>query len=145
MTSRFAIAVHIMGMLAVVERCGDCSPMPSCRIAESIHTHPARVRQVMSELVRAGIVETRRGAGGGARLARPASEITLRQVYEAVGRDEALFTTPPGGPNEQCAVAPHINSWLESLFNDIEEVLMGRLGEVTLCQLQNTVYTKMER
>ncbi|MFN3200899.1 MAG: Rrf2 family transcriptional regulator [Bradymonadia bacterium] len=143
MTSRFAISVHILGMLAVFERSKPGCSMTSNAIAKSICTHPVVVRKVMAELQRAGIIETRRGAGGGARLARCASTITLRQVYESIGRDEVLFTTPPGGPNEKCAVAPHINTWLTVLFNDIEEVLKSRLGEITLCRLQATVYDQM--
>ena len=100
MTSRFATAVHILGMLAVEEQRSPGGSTCSREIAESICTHPVVVRKVMAELQRAGIIETRRGAGGGARLARSASDITLRQVYDSVGRDEVLFTTPPGGPKQ---------------------------------------------
>lgn len=41
-------------------------------------------------LVRDGLVQTVRGAGGGLRLAKPAEEITLRHVIEAVEGPLAL-------------------------------------------------------
>jgi Rrf2 family protein len=42
------------------------------------------LEQVFQRLRRAGLVTARRGPGGGHRLARAASEITLRDVVEAV-------------------------------------------------------------
>ncbi len=42
------------------------------------------VEAILGELRRAGIVRTQRGAEGGYALARPATEITLGQVFRAV-------------------------------------------------------------
>lgn len=40
--------------------------------------------QILNDLRRAGLIESRRGKAGGYLLARPADAITLRQVVEAV-------------------------------------------------------------
>lgn len=40
--------------------------------------------QILNDLRRAGLVDSRRGKSGGYLLARPADSITLRQVVEAV-------------------------------------------------------------
>jgi Rrf2 family transcriptional regulator, cysteine metabolism repressor len=40
--------------------------------------------QILNDLRRAGLIESRRGKAGGYLLARPADQITLRQVVEAV-------------------------------------------------------------
>lgn len=40
--------------------------------------------KVMRQLVRAGLVNSIRGPGGGFTLAKPASEITLMEVFEAI-------------------------------------------------------------
>jgi Rrf2 family protein len=40
--------------------------------------------RIMARLSRAGLVESEQGRGGGSRLARPASKITLREAVEAV-------------------------------------------------------------
>lgn len=44
--------------------------------------HSAKVER---QLVRSGILETERGPAGGARLARPSAEITILEIYIAVG------------------------------------------------------------
>ena len=61
---------------------------------------PARyLEQIFQRLRRAGLVASRRGPGGGYLLARPAAEITLREVVEAVEGPlaEALSPGPPAG------------------------------------------------
>ena len=57
------------------------------------------VPQVMGDLVRAGLVANRRGRHGGYRLARPATEISLLAVVEAVEGDGRRRTCVlRGGP-----------------------------------------------
>jgi Rrf2 family protein len=53
-------------------------------LGEQIGASQAHLVKVLQSLTRAGLVATERGPRGGARLARPAREITLLQVYEAV-------------------------------------------------------------
>ena len=53
-------------------------------IAEAQAIPGSRLTKVLQELARADLVRTYRGSGGGVALARPAAEITVRQVYEAV-------------------------------------------------------------
>jgi len=52
------------------------------------------LEQVFFMLRRGGLVVSIRGPGGGFRLARPAAEISLREILSAVGED-ADFTGPP--------------------------------------------------
>ena len=54
-------------------------------ISETLGFSPNHSAKVVQQLVRAGILETERGPAGGARLARPAAEITALQVHAAVG------------------------------------------------------------
>ena len=54
-------------------------------ICEDLGFSPNHSAKVVQQLVRAGILETERGPAGGARLARPAAEITALQVHAAVG------------------------------------------------------------
>jgi Rrf2 family protein len=61
---------------------------------------PARyLEQIFQRLRRAKLVTSKRGPGGGYSLARPASEITLREVVEAIagGLVDALRMPPPRG------------------------------------------------
>lgn len=54
--------------------------------------------QILSDLRRAGIVESRRGQAGGYLLARPAEAITLGQVVDAI--DPALLQSTVAGNGE---------------------------------------------
>jgi Rrf2 family protein len=58
----------------------------------------ALVRRVVTRLASAGIIETTRGPEGGIQLARPAADISLLQVVEAMEGPLAL---------NRCAVEPH--------------------------------------
>ena len=58
-------------------------------IAKTIAGSEAHLAKVMRRLVRARLVKSTRGPGGGFKMARQADEITLLDIYEAVeGRFE---------------------------------------------------------
>ncbi len=54
------------------------------QMAEALDASQAHLSKVLQRLTRAGIIESMRGPGGGYELARPAKEISLKQVYEAI-------------------------------------------------------------
>lgn len=76
----FAAAIQA---LIVLDQSGD-EVCPSGAIADQLRAHAVFLRRVLATLVRAGIVEAREGREGGYRLARPASAITLADVYRAI-------------------------------------------------------------
>jgi Rrf2 family protein len=53
-------------------------------IASRQNVPPAFLTKILARLAAEGIVDTHRGVKGGIRLARPATEITLLQVVEAI-------------------------------------------------------------
>jgi Rrf2 family protein len=59
-------------------------PCSSAEIAQDVDAHAVFMRRVLAHLVRTGIVQAYEGRTGGYRLARPASQITLADVYHAV-------------------------------------------------------------
>lgn len=73
------------------------------RVISERQAIPARyLEQIFQRLRRAGLVSSKRGPGGGYTLARPAAEITLREVVEAVEGplEEAADMEPAGaGPS----------------------------------------------
>jgi Rrf2 family cysteine metabolism transcriptional repressor len=80
--------------IAAVElarRDGSGGPVGMKAICEG-QAVPARfLVQILLQLKRAGLVTSVRGVGGGYRLARPAAEITLRDIHSAVeGRPEVV-------------------------------------------------------
>ena len=74
-------AIHGLIYLA---RAGGEKPVLLADIASSIKVPKEYMRKIFQMMTRGGLIVGRRGAGGGYRLARPAEELTLRQVVEAV-------------------------------------------------------------
>jgi Rrf2 family protein len=128
MNTRFAVATHLLSFLSVAgERL-----VTSDQVAASVNTHPALLRRLLSSLRAAGLVETQLGPGGGARLAKPAAEITLLEVYRAVERDDDLFALGRLSPNPECPMGAHIRDTLESVLAAPQEALRHALAQVTI-------------
>jgi Rrf2 family protein len=62
----------------------DGTPVKGERLATSQSIPLRFLENILLQLRHAGIVESRRGADGGYRLARPAAEITLADVIRAI-------------------------------------------------------------
>src|SRR6185503_2877206 len=56
----------------------------TAQIAREQKIPPTFLAKIMSQLAACGIVHTARGAHGGVRLARPADEVSLLEVVEAI-------------------------------------------------------------
>lgn len=86
---------------------------------------------ILNDLRRAGIVATQRGAEGGSRLARPATDITVADVMRAIaGPLAAVRDVPPEhlaytGPAER----------LPEVWVAVRAALRGVLEHVTLADL----------
>jgi Rrf2 family protein len=138
MTSRFTLAAHILGMLAWSER-ARARPVTSEEMAKSINTNPVVVRRVLSDLKRASLVETKRGVGGGVRLARAADAITLEDAYEAIEEGEELFGRHPSGPNPCCQIGPLVAEFMEEVHGRAERALKRSLREVTIASMSREI------
>lgn len=86
-TRRTDYAVRMLLELAALGEREHLSTRELCRLQGIPH---AFARRIVTELAAAGLVVTRRGSGGGAQLARPASSITIFDVVVALGDDVAL-------------------------------------------------------
>lgn len=101
-------------------------------IAQAQHLSLAYLEQLFGPLRRAGLVASARGPGGGYRLARPAAQISISEIANAV--DEPIQTTrcEEGGPGclagQRCLTH---DLWAE-LGNQIRLFLEGlTLADVT--------------
>src|SRR2546428_344982 len=70
-------------MVELARHDGD-GPTPLAEVAETDGLPLAYLEHLVARLRRAGLVESRRGARGGYLLARPAAEITMAEIVEAL-------------------------------------------------------------
>ena len=79
------------------------------QIAQMISTNAVVVRRMMAGLRERGIVSSEKGHGGGWQLACPLAEISLRDVYEAVGHPP-LFNIGPQADPSPCLVEQAVDA-----------------------------------
>ncbi|MCA3186614.1 MULTISPECIES: Rrf2 family transcriptional regulator [unclassified Cupriavidus] len=132
-SSRFAVAVHILTLLAQAE-----GPVPSSMIAGSVGTNPALIRRMIGTLTEAGFVTTSMGSTGGATLARPASDITLLDVFRAT-ETTALITLHQSAPNPACMVGREITGALQAVADRAQAAMDASLAEITIASMLGEV------
>lgn len=105
----------------------------SARMAESLGTNPVTVRRLLGRLVDAGLVQTQTGPGGGARLNRPPTQITVDDVFEAVGRP--AFVRGQEREPARCDIAECVPRVLDRLNDAIEAKAAPIMRRTTLQKL----------
>ena len=135
--SRLSGVLHVL--LHMAEQSG---PATSETLAKAMSTNPVVIRRIMAGLREQGYVRSEKGHGGGWTLARDLAEITLRDIYDALGRPSLLAmgnrTETPG-----CLVEQAVNTALDKAFHDAEALLLARLGDVTLAALSADFHARL--
>jgi DNA-binding IscR family transcriptional regulator len=108
--------------------------MTSERIGQMLGTNATVVRRTMAGLREAGYVSSVKGHGGGWTLARPLSDITLLDVYKALGAPE-LFALGMATDAPDCLVEQAVNASLGQTLQEAERRLLARFGEVRLSEI----------
>jgi DNA-binding IscR family transcriptional regulator len=113
----------------------EAGPVTSRALAKTMNTNPVVVRRVMAGLRNKGYIKSEKGHGGGWKLACDFSVLTLREIYLALGRPSLLAI---GNRSESpgCPVEKAVNAALNPVFQQVEDLLLSRLGEVTLAMLR---------
>jgi len=135
--SRLSGVLHVL--LHMAEQSG---PQTSEALARAMRTNPVVVRRIMAGLRDQGFVHSEKGHGGGWTIVRDFAEVTLRDIYDALGQPEILAlgnrTEAPG-----CLVEQAVNAALGQAFDEAETALLRRFGEVTLAQLSADFHARL--
>ncbi|ALN61537.1 MULTISPECIES: SUF system Fe-S cluster assembly regulator [Lysobacter] len=105
--------------------------LSASELAERAGLEAPTVSKLLKPLAQAGLVEGFRGANGGYRLARPADEIGLIEIVEAMegplGMTECSVHEGNCGLEHQCGVRAN--------WRRINDVVIEALSNVTLAQM----------
>lgn len=133
-------ALHCSTVLALVP---PNNAMPAAKLAEFHGVPPAYLAKTLQALARAGIVSSEPGRRGGYRLARPADQVTILDVVEAVEGKASSFRCSEirrRGParvqaglySPVCAIADVMHradaAWRDELRKTTLADLLTRLG-----------------
>ena len=116
-STKFTIAIHL---LAAVDYFGETQKVTSDFLAASIGSNPVIIRNIMSDLRNAGIIEIKRGPGGIA-ITRPLDQITFYDVYEAVEKNKEDLFRFHENPSPLCPVGRNIHSALDGELEEVQK------------------------
>ena len=119
-------ATHILAYLDIFKD-GDRS---SKQIAASIEANPSVVRSLMSDLRRAGLIQSQQGAPN-ATLAKDPANITLLDVYHALNMNHDLLHIDPK-TNPNCLVGANIQDTLNEVYAQVQVAAEAQLQATTL-------------
>lgn len=127
--SKLSSILHVLLHMAHYNR-----PLTSEALAGFLSTNPVVVRRTLAGLRDAGYVDSTKGHGGGWVLVCDLQQITLRQIYEAVGAPP-VFAMGNRMDEPRCLVERAVNHRLENTFQEVEALLLQRLDAITLADL----------
>jgi Rrf2 family protein len=136
-STRFAVGVHLLTALAA----NPGKVLRSEDVADSASTNPVVVRRLFSLMTSAGLIRARLGPRGGFELARPASDITLRDVFAALESGE-LFSEHRSPPSASCPVGAHILPVLREATAPAVEALEEELSRTTIADIAAEVLAR---
>ena len=110
--------------------------MTSDEMATCLGTNPVLVRRVMAGLRERGYVASAKGHGGGWSISCDLDQVTLRDIYDAVGAP-TVFAMGNRVEQPGCLVEQAVNQSLATAFDEAEALLIARLGEVSLADLSS--------
>lgn len=129
--TRLSRVLHVLVHLAC-----DSGIYTSQQLAEMLDTNAALVRRTMAGLREAGYVRSEKGHNGGWSLSCDPTQVTLRDIYKAVGITH-LYNLGINRDNPHCLIENTVNDELDVALKQAESLLMERLSEITLSHLCN--------
>lgn len=122
----------VVMMSAAARHCGGVARLNATLLSEETGVPLPTAQKLVSRLSAAGLLESARGTGGGFRLSRPPSSISLADIIEAVEGPIALTACVDGATqdcciDQTCKVKPH--------WNIVNGAVRGALANVSLASL----------
>lgn len=136
-STRFSDSIHILAFINIYH---GKIPLTSNNIASSIGTSPVVVRRLMSQLRKAGLLNTVHGAAEPT-IARDAAAISLYDVFLAVEDDSHLFTIDPK-TNPECIVGGNIQDTLAEAYHQAEIAAEAKLARTSLQDIIDSILVK---
>jgi Rrf2 family protein len=114
---------------------GASGEAPNARTTEQIAAatrveSATYLSKVLQELVRKGVVKSQRGVGGGIALAKPAEELTILEVVNAVEPIQRIRTCPLGLKSHGIRLCP-----LHKRIDDALAMVEAAFGGTTLAEV----------
>ena len=110
-------------------------------LARSVNTSPSFVRRVVAKLSKAGLLETSTGKAGACRLSREGKDISLLEIYRAVGAPKA-FCIHHYSEQKTCQVSCNIKAALDKVLEKTQKAVEESLAQISLAEILREVQRK---
>ena len=100
------------------------------QISDATRVKPAYLSKVLQALSRAGVVKSQRGVGGGITLAKPAADLSILEVVNAVDPIQRIKTCPLGLKTHGVRLCP-----LHRRMDDALATVEAAFGGTTLAEV----------
>ena len=125
----------ILALYSVIEFAADPNRhIPASEIADKYAISPHHLAKVLAELVRADIVESVRGVGGGYRFAANARRLTLMDVIQLF---EDLAT--PASARSESHAPTAVDRALDVVLGEIDQIAKATFSSITLATMLQLV------
>ena len=135
---RFAFGVHLLSVLTL----HPDENFSSEKLALTVNTNAVVIRRMLLDLKTAGLIETQRGPGGGTRLAKSSSEITLADIHRAVAGAIETFGAHPNPPAQACIVGREIEGVLQNVSQRASLAVEREFAAITLADVVSQMQVK---
>jgi Rrf2 family protein len=134
----FAQEEYGLRCMLQVARSGGEQPLSIPQIAEAEGLSTEYAAKLLRTLRQGGLLTSSRGAGGGYRLARPASEITAWDVIEVLGGSFFPDSFCEAHPGQLRDCVRSSNCAVRALWLKVEGVVRAMLTRITLADMQHS-------
>ncbi len=137
-STKLSDTLHILAFLSM----GASQRITSAKIAESVKTNPAYIRQLMAALKKAGLLTNTQGQAN-AELTRPPREITVLDVYRAIEGTKPLLHWDID-TNPDCGVGIYVQLSIAHMYQEIQQAAEQKMQAITLQDILDLYHRKLE-
>lgn len=138
-STKLSDSVHTLVLITL----NPLDDLSSHAIANSIHTNPGYIRQIMSLLRKAGLIVSTTGHAKPI-LARGADQITLFDIYQAIEGNKPLLHLDTH-TNPECGIGINIQYALQEYYDAVQEAANHEMKRITLQDIIETYHKKAEQ
>lgn len=135
-SAKLSDTIHLLSFLCL----GTGERVTSARIAESVKTNPAYIRQLMSALKKAGLISTVQGQAQAA-LTRSADQISMLDIYRAVEGEKPLLHLDIH-TNPECGVGVNIQLAVGDFYREVQDAAEKKMQEISLQDIIDRFYDR---
>lgn len=128
----------LRAMITLAQPAGDSQIVPMLQIKEISQREQIPVKfleQILLTLKNAGLLHSKMGVGGGYYLARPASQITLGQIFRILDGPVAPIKCVSQMAYEPCGCPDEETCGLRLAMSDVRNAIAGILDNTSLADI----------